>query len=163
MFFSEVMDSLERGIEDKLQCHNLILEINSSRYAYNVSLKEVNYFVCKAILSLPFQLQDGSQYLQALSRCLAYFSPILKNYIRDDDSMNDCLQAVQDVAIANNELSSCIVKVLNWLYDKDFLSEDVISSWFSNLDNSVSIYSKVVPFVKWLQEAEEETSDDEDD
>lgn len=42
VFFSEVIDSLTRGFEDKLQCDNLILEINSSRYAYNVTLKEVH-------------------------------------------------------------------------------------------------------------------------
>lgn len=44
MFFTEVIDSLTRGFEDELQCDNLILEINSSRYAYNVTVKEVNLF-----------------------------------------------------------------------------------------------------------------------
>lgn len=42
VFLSEVIDSLARGFEDKLQCDNLILEINSSRYAYNVTVREVN-------------------------------------------------------------------------------------------------------------------------
>lgn len=40
----EVIDSLTRGFEDKLACDNLILEINSSRYAYNVTLKEVSFY-----------------------------------------------------------------------------------------------------------------------
>lgn len=44
MFFTEVIDSLTRGFEDELHCENLILEINSSRYAYNVTVKEVIYF-----------------------------------------------------------------------------------------------------------------------
>jgi hypothetical protein len=38
VFFSEVVDSLTRGYDDKLHPDNLILEINSSRYAYNVSV-----------------------------------------------------------------------------------------------------------------------------
>lgn len=42
VFLSEVVDSLARGFEDKLMCDNLILEINSSRYAYNVTVREVN-------------------------------------------------------------------------------------------------------------------------
>lgn len=42
VFLTEVIDSLARGFEDKLQCDNLILEINSSRYAYNVTVREVN-------------------------------------------------------------------------------------------------------------------------
>ncbi|KAF5289363.1 hypothetical protein FQR65_LT11874 [Abscondita terminalis] len=41
LFLNEVIDSLARGFEDKLLCDNLILEINSSRYAYNVTVKEV--------------------------------------------------------------------------------------------------------------------------
>jgi hypothetical protein len=44
LFFTEVIDSLTRGFEDELRCEHLILEINSSRYAYNVTVKEVIYF-----------------------------------------------------------------------------------------------------------------------
>lgn len=44
MFFTEVIDSLARGFEDKLLCDNLILEVNSSRYAYNVTLEEVSFY-----------------------------------------------------------------------------------------------------------------------
>lgn len=42
VFYTEVIESLTRGFEDKLLCDNLVLEINSSRYAYNVTVKEVN-------------------------------------------------------------------------------------------------------------------------
>lgn len=45
VFYMEVVDSLTRGFEDKLACDNLILEINSSRYAYNVTLKEVSFYI----------------------------------------------------------------------------------------------------------------------
>lgn len=41
VFFNEVIESLTRGFEDQLLCENLVLEINSSRYAYNVTVKEV--------------------------------------------------------------------------------------------------------------------------
>lgn len=44
VFYTEVIDSLMRGFDEKLSCDNLILEINSSRYAYNVTVKEVNSF-----------------------------------------------------------------------------------------------------------------------
>ncbi|KRT81753.1 hypothetical protein AMK59_5175 [Oryctes borbonicus] len=161
MFFSEVIDSLTRGYEDKLQCDNLILEINSSRYAYNVTLKEVNYNVVKAILNLPFQHSSGQQYLPALLRTLVYFSPILKNYVRNESAAEDCLQAIEDVAASNNELCECIAKVLNWFYDKDHLSEEAILQWFRNLDSGSRVSARVMPFVKWLQEAEEASSSDE--
>ncbi|KAK5643696.1 hypothetical protein RI129_007541 [Pyrocoelia pectoralis] len=95
LFLTEVIDSLTRGFEDKLQCDNLILEINSSRYAYNVTVKEVNFNVIKAILTLPFQLYLGQPYLSSLRPLLEYFSPILKNYIRNVSAMVDCLQAIE--------------------------------------------------------------------
>ncbi|KAK9738530.1 eIF4-gamma/eIF5/eIF2-epsilon [Popillia japonica] len=161
MFFSEVIDSLTRGFEDKLQCDNLILEINSSRYAYNVTLKEVNYNVIKAILNLPFQHSSGQQYLPALLRTLEYFSPILKNYIRNNDAMEDCLQAIEDVAASNNELCECIAKVLNWFYDRDHITEEAILLWYDKLDKISRVNARVVPFIKWLQEAEEASSSEE--
>lgn len=93
MFYHEVLDSLARGYEDKLACDNLILEINSSRYAYNVSVKEVNYHVVRALLNLPKGPED---YLTRLAKNLVYFQPILNNYIkRNREAQMDCLQAIE--------------------------------------------------------------------
>lgn len=52
-FYNEVLESLQRGYEEKIKGDNLVLEINSSKYAYNVTMKEVNMLVIKAMLSLP--------------------------------------------------------------------------------------------------------------
>jgi len=98
VFFSEVVDSLTRGYDDKLHPDNLILEINSSRYAYNVSVREVNYFVMKALLSLPIQVQSVDstpKYLTEFNKMLRDFFPILQNYVRNSDAQHDCLQALE--------------------------------------------------------------------
>lgn len=65
------------------------------------------------------------------------------------------------MAITSNELQTCIMAVLNWLYDKDYLSEDSITSWFGSLDKESRLYQKVQPFIDWLEEAEEASSDEE--
>ena len=36
-----------------MKVENLILEVNSSKYAYNVSMKELNQLVVKAIMEMP--------------------------------------------------------------------------------------------------------------
>ena len=98
VFFSEVVDSLTRGYDDKLHPDNLILEINSSRYAYNVSVREVNYFVMKALLSLPIQVRSVDstpKYLMEFNKVLRDFFPILQNYVRNSDAQHDCLQALE--------------------------------------------------------------------
>ena len=53
IFLLEVIDSLLGGYQDEINCENLILEINSSCYAYNVSMQRVSYNVIQAILILP--------------------------------------------------------------------------------------------------------------
>jgi hypothetical protein len=98
VFFTEVVDSLTRGYDDKLHPDNLILEINSSRYAYNVSVREVSYFVMKALLSLPIQarsVDSTPKYLMEFNKVLRDFLPILQNYVRNSDSQHDCLQALE--------------------------------------------------------------------
>jgi translation initiation factor eIF-2B subunit epsilon len=92
------VDSLTRGYEDKLHPENLILEINSSRYAYNVSVREVNYFVVKALLSLPIEARSADttlKYLTEFNKLLRDFLPILQNYVRSLDAQYDCLQALE--------------------------------------------------------------------
>ena len=57
MFYIDVLDSLQRGYEEKINWENLVLEINSVKHAYNVSMKEVNMMLTRSILSLPDSLQ----------------------------------------------------------------------------------------------------------
>ncbi|XP_066154666.1 translation initiation factor eIF2B subunit epsilon [Euwallacea fornicatus] len=161
LFFSEVIDSLTRGFEDKLPCENLILEINSSRYAYNVTVKEVNFNVIKAILIMSQSLQAGPQYFSSFAQLLFYFSPVLRNYIKNDSAMDDCLQAVEETADSGLQLKDkWVIFALKYLYEKDYLSEEAIIKWFSSLKNDSKLCTEVKPFVDWLQEAEEESSDD---
>lgn len=91
MFLQEVIDSLARGYEEKLKCDYLILEINSSRYAYNIQLHEVNFYVVRALLSMP--VLTGN--INVLKDILKYFNPVLTNYIKTKSSILDCLKAVE--------------------------------------------------------------------
>lgn len=94
VFLQEVIDSLARGYEESLKCDYLILEINSSRYAYNIQLHEVNFFVIRALLSMP-ALVSSKSVLVTLKDILKYFRPVLANYIKTKSSIMDCLKAVE--------------------------------------------------------------------
>lgn len=50
--------------------------------------------------------------------------------------------------------------ILNWLYDKDYVTEDVFLDWFSKIDERSSFYKKAKPFAEWLQDAEEESDEE---
>ena len=90
MFYNEVVDSLIRGYEERITCNNLVLEVNSSRYAYNVTVREVNYYVMRAILSL-----GNKKNWESLLQTITYFLPLLQNYIRNAEAMMDCLTAIE--------------------------------------------------------------------
>lgn len=166
LFFTEVVDSLTRGYDDKLHPDNLILEINSSRYAYNVSVREVSYFVMKALLSLPIQarsVDSTPKYLMEFNKVLRDFLPILQNYVRNSDSQHDCLQALEDMAASTDVLRDGLMKLLHLLYQNYILVEDVILKWYNSGHGESSIATalrkQVAPFVQWLEEADEESDE----
>jgi translation initiation factor eIF-2B subunit epsilon len=143
MFLSEVIDSLLRGYQDKLKCENLILEINSSRYAYNVGIRQVSYNVIKAILKLPcihyiskskpnFSSNiQSAEYYKILKTMLTFFKPIINNYIKTQNAQEDCIRAIQDAAWSNQELIlPCVQNLLHFFYDNDILFEEKIIEWY---------------------------------
>lgn len=90
------MDSLARGFQEKSNPDFLILEINSSRYAYNMSLKEVNFNVVKAIFSLEDIKEPVNQnVLLAINNILKQLGPVMSNYIKTEDAMLDGLHALE--------------------------------------------------------------------
>ncbi|KYN02636.1 Translation initiation factor eIF-2B subunit epsilon [Cyphomyrmex costatus] len=174
MFLSEVIDSLLRGYQDKLNCENLILEINSSRYAYNVTIREVTYNVIKAILSLPLHYLSETKtavtnqnYQKNLKIMITYFNTIIQNYIKNDNAQEDCLRAIEDVVNTTDELLPYAQHLLHQFYDRDILSEEKILEWYESTDeNADALHTKVKnavqPFIKWLREAEEDSSGSDD-
>ena len=155
MFLSEVIDSLLRGYQDKIKCENLILEINSSRYAYNVSMRQVSYNVIKAILVLPLQQclskadtetisnsgMQSSDYLKTVKTVLTVFKPIILNYIKTENAQEDCLRAIQDVACTNQEfVIPCAQNLLSFFYNIDILCAEKIIDWYDkDCNNDIHI------------------------
>ncbi|XP_017797903.1 PREDICTED: translation initiation factor eIF-2B subunit epsilon [Habropoda laboriosa] len=176
MFLTEVIDSLLRGFQDKLNCENLILEINSSRYAYNITMSEVIYNVIKAILSLPFhylserkETVTNQNYEKNLLIMINYFQPIILNYVKTEDAQENCLHAIEEVASTTQELLPFLQRLLHLFYCKDVLSEDKILEWYESNDKDIDEFQKnkvrtaIKPFIKWLEEAEEDSSESGND
>lgn len=163
IFYNEVEDSLTRGFNEKLQCENLILEVNSSRFVYNVTVSEVNFNVIRAILNV--NLSDAGsnakQMWQHMESKLKYFLPVIRNYIKDTKAQGDCLSALEDVTASYNQLTTVLIKIVNYLYDKDILAEEKIIAWYKELSNE-EIKKSLLSFIKWLHEAEEESDEESD-
>lgn len=160
LFYNEVEDSLTRGFSDKLKCENLILEVNSSRYVYNVTVSEVNFNVVRAILNINLSEagSNAKQLWQLMESKLKYFLPLVQNYIKDSQAQRDCLSALEDVTASCGQLKTVLMKIVNYLYDKDILAEETIIAWYNDIEND-QIKSCLLSFIKWLNEAEEESDE----
>ncbi|XP_036318053.1 translation initiation factor eIF-2B subunit epsilon-like isoform X1 [Rhagoletis pomonella] len=166
IFLAEVMDSLARGFQEKSNPDFLILEINSSRYAYNMSLKEVNFYVVKAIFSLQDIQEPANQnVLFAINNVLKQLGPVMSNYIKTEDAMLECLKALEDIYEENEYVRSKISKVVHYLYDKDFVSEDAIIAWYEQLDaeDHHALRQSLKELIEWLNQSSEEEDDHDEE
>lgn len=161
IFFSEVVESLKRGFDEKSNPDFLILEINSSRYAYNMALNEVNFYVVKATFNLPV-VNESPEPVKGFLQVYNYLGEkVIKNYIKEDDSsQNDCLNAIIECCEENDKLKSKMMLIVRFLYDKDVLTEDGIVSWYEDVEMEW-VKKSMQPMIKWLEEAESEDSDDD--
>ncbi|CAH1225813.1 EIF2B5 [Branchiostoma lanceolatum] len=174
IFYTEVLDSMQRAIEENINADNLILEINSSKYAYNISMQELNVCVVRCVLESAHLraslMATASEYLAALKPLLQPMKGLLKNYIRNSESQQDCLMALEEYFGTHLNISAVLVSVLNFLYNEDILEEDSILKWYRHTAPSSTVPHKAqqqvrtaaTKFIQWLQEAEEESEEDYD-
>uniref|UniRef100_U5EJL2 Translation initiation factor eIF2B subunit epsilon n=1 Tax=Corethrella appendiculata TaxID=1370023 RepID=U5EJL2_9DIPT len=164
IFLSEVIESLKRCFTEKSNPDYVILEINSSRYAYAMSLPEVNFYVAKAILQMSIIEEYGENILVALKALLAHLGSVVKNYIRGDAAMSDCLKAIEEFFNQNEIVRPKLAQVIHFLYDKELLTEDAILLWHEQIsEESNWMKTSLAKLIAWLeQSSEEESSDDEE-
>ncbi|MGH0164826.1 UNVERIFIED_CONTAM: hypothetical protein FKN15_065416 [Acipenser sinensis] len=115
VFQVEVMGTLQRGMEESIGCDNLVLEINSLKYAYNITLKEVMQILTKVVLEFPIQQQGqeltSSQYSPLLIPLLKRWTPVFKNYVKRAQDHMDCLAAIEEFFLERVALWAAMVKV----------------------------------------------------
>lgn len=161
-FLVEVIESIKRGFNEKSNADFLILEINGSRYTYNIPFNEVNFLVVKASLSLPIVVENTNP-LEGFKELYKYLGEkVLKNYIKDEEAMHDCLSAIIESCEENEKLKPFVVKIMHFLYDKDLLDEDAILTWYDNVEQEW-VKKALKVFIEWLEQESEEEESDEDE
>lgn len=188
-FYSEVMDNFKRGVSENISCDNLILEVNSMKHAYNIPINEVTTLIVQAMIDVSDSVPslNGSLAVKIMS-VLKFLLPLIKNYVRDESSQSDCLLALEEFYLFNKDTfnASLLVKVIKYLYDEDVLEEEVVVEWFREPDSGslcglihkekegdddsllfkkrVSLRKEplIMKLIQWLEEADEESSSDDD-
>lgn len=175
LFYSEILESIRHGVEDQVDPENLILEINASKFAYNVTFHELNQAVIKSLLES--SLHDSAISKQDMSKNLKkavdHLLPMISNYIKNSDGQRDVLCATEEFFVQAMWASPLCQTFLHLLYDKEILEEALILQWYSRKptigeEGSFEPQRKLLRqqisrFITWLQEAEEESDDDDDE
>ena len=68
MFSKEVKDSILRAVEENIKSDNLILEINSSKYAHNVTIEDLVSTVTKSAFEIACLRTNGGAYFPTLKK-----------------------------------------------------------------------------------------------
>lgn len=171
MFHSEVFDSLQRGLREKVDTKNLIVEINSSRYAYNANQGNVVHSVITSLLKIastpasPDESLTGVKLFKEVQRVLKQFHNLLLTYTKSQATQLDCLYGIEEHAKNSQDFVTIAKNTIHFLYEADVLAEESILEWFQDGDDRYpefgpKLREQVKPFIDWLEE-DEEDSDDE--
>lgn len=172
-FFSEVVDSLVRGYEETIKNENLVLEVNSSKHAYNIGIDDVYSTIAKALLHLPDKLtlnrpNSYATYSAIVEKAIVRFAQFLMNYLKSDESRSIFMKTMEQICLSKQieHLGDVVLaKILYKLYEIDALDEESILEWFHDYDEhdepQKNLRSR--PAMKQLAEAMEAESDEDDD
>ena len=172
-FYNETLDSIRSGIAEQVPNDNTILMINGSKHAYNISIEDVPLAVIKAIMEGPENSAAGhaSELLLYIKNAISYFESLLQHYIKGEETQVSVLQTLAECAEQQANIMSILPKAIIFLYDADVLEEVSISKWYSKLQagehgfsptKRQEMLSRVKPVIEWLENAEEESSDEEE-
>ncbi|XP_018008992.1 translation initiation factor eIF-2B subunit epsilon isoform X2 [Hyalella azteca] len=168
-FDCEVLDSLCNGVKSKTEAGKVVLEINASRYAYNIPLENMQRIVFKNVLLCHERIEGRDDTWPAWPNCkrgLALYQPVLERYFK---SASDYLNTIESLVEADERVLSCAVKLLFELTQQlEVLDDGELLAWFeaggktptSPSTAFCSFKEKVAGFLTWLQTAEEESEED---
>ncbi|KAK3711933.1 hypothetical protein QZH41_009445 [Actinostola sp. cb2023] len=136
LFYDEVLETIRHGVADKVSPDNMVLEINASKFAYNVTFRDVNQSMTKAVLetSLSDSSMEKQKQAQSLKKTIVYLKPVLVNYIKDVDGQKDLIRYAEEFFAHNKWCNAMLQVYLHHLYNEDVLDETVILHWHANPD-----------------------------
>lgn len=134
LFYNEVLDTIRNGISSKVNPENLVLEINASKYAYNVTFDELNHAVTKAFLESVFSdlTTCHQEILKDLKKAVDHLHPLFAHYMKEIQNQKVGILAAEEYFIQNQIAPPAFQTFLHLMYDRDVLDETVILQWYNS-------------------------------
>ncbi|CAB4389510.1 unnamed protein product [Rhizophagus irregularis] len=168
IFSKEVAQTVERAFSEGHTIEIASLELNTLRMASNTSFRDTRIVVIPSILN---QI-NTDKLLASTKDVLTRWGPLIGKLVHSKDDQTDALFTLQKYCAKTDINSKIFAPSLRTLYEIDVIEEDAILEWYYDERSKggvgkPEIYSKIhdviAPFVKWLEEAEEENSEEDDE
>lgn len=172
-FYALAKADLETAIEQGHSVQDTMLEMTSLRMRENVSMHEVRIAMISAFLNdIQRRLSTSEKLGVAIQSIVKKWGPLLNRTISPSTIDEDCLDvllSIQSECAKLNERQEMFVPMLKFMYDDDILPEEQIVGWFNSSKAkdlgaaATQVRAKSAAFVNWLQEAEEDSDEDDDE
>jgi hypothetical protein len=150
---------------------------------YDVSPTEFDQSITRAVFLLPFDKKisntETTNYWNTLKLTLDQITKfILKHYMKitNKEAQMTLLNELNLICLKHIQpIGERIVSILNYLYEEDVIDEQWILQWYENKRDNIQnnkliikseeqiYYDKLKQFVEWLQNAESDDDDEEED
>ncbi|KNE57051.1 hypothetical protein AMAG_02810 [Allomyces macrogynus ATCC 38327] len=159
----EVRATIQRALDQGHTLDNAMLELNTLKFACNLTFKDVRDEVVPCILAHVFIANDGN--FKAL---LTRWMPVLATMLHGAKDQVDVLETVAAWFAAHLDKAKYLGTVAMVMYDLDLVEEEQFVAWFAKAEKSVetgmpAVCRAVRPFIQWLEEADDDDEDDEEE
>ncbi|KAG2177536.1 hypothetical protein INT44_008048 [Umbelopsis vinacea] len=164
-FKRELEQSISRAFAEDHTVELAALEITGLRMSANGSYDDVRDVIVPAIINQV----DLSKPMPSIRTVLKKWGSLIGKVTHGKDDQVHVLHILQVHCADKEQLHKLFLPALQLLYDDDVVEEDAIFRWYGS-DRSkqlgpsaTALREKATVFIKWLQEAEEEDSDEDDE
>ncbi|KAI9304462.1 nucleotide-diphospho-sugar transferase [Cunninghamella echinulata] len=163
-FKKEIALTIERSLAENHSVDTAALEITGLRMSSNGEYSDVR----EVLIPLIIEQVDKNNAMVSFKKVFTQWGPLIGKVTHKQDDQAHVLQLLQTNCATNEIYGKIFLGALQILYNIDVIEEEAIMQWYnSDISKSgtaaeVKIREKAAKFVEWLNEAEEESEDSDD-
>jgi translation initiation factor eIF-2B subunit epsilon len=167
-FYAEMVETVEHGVSKGVDVDTIALEVNSLKLAYELMYSDARIGVVRALVAIVRKQNTGAApnaLWRAVKSMFGRWIELVGKFSSGDNAATQ-RALVDELARFLVGDGTMLKYVLRALYDGDVVDEDVIIGWAADERRAVAAGSDgqllqgVLPFVEWLEEADEEDDSD---
>ncbi|CAO3660958.1 unnamed protein product [Rhizopus stolonifer] len=163
-FKKEIAQTVERSINEGHTVDTAALEVTGLRMSSNGSYIDVREVIIPVILDHI----DANSPVQSVKTVFGKWSSLIGKMTHSPEDQLHVLQVLQKHCATEEYLSKIFLSSIQILYNSDFVEEDAIRIWYKSESSKATpveakLRERATKFIEWLDEAEEEDSDDDDE